>query len=78
MRGTKTMQIHTKYEAIQASIRHVLIDQYPFHSFNATTKEPNEILVLEIGNKYNLIYELLDSLVRTFGKPFDCYFLPIR
>jgi hypothetical protein len=48
----------TEYKVVQAFIRHVLIDQHSFISFNATTKKLDKVAVLKFGNQYNFIFEL--------------------
>jgi hypothetical protein len=56
------MQMHTKDEEIQASVRQVLIDQYFLLFLRATSQEPNQIRVLEFGYKLEFILKLCETL----------------
>ena len=57
--------MQTKDEEVQAFVRHVFINKHRFFPFNATTKKLNKIPVLEFGNQFNFILELVQSLTRT-------------
>ena len=56
----------TKEKEIQAFIWHVLIDQHFLIPFNTGTQQPDKIPVLEFGDEYRLISELLEPLSRSF------------
>ena len=46
----KAVTKRTKYEVIKAWIRHKLIDEKPFPSFQAEAKKPDQIPMLKLGH----------------------------
>ena len=46
----------TKNEEVQTFIRHILIYQYLFISFNAAAQKSNKIVVLELGYEHSFIF----------------------
>ena len=47
----------TEYEGIQASVRHVLIEQHLLESVDIIAQKSNKISMLKFGDQYNFIFK---------------------
>ncbi|KAG5612916.1 hypothetical protein H5410_024197 [Solanum commersonii] len=63
------LEIQTKYVRIQASVRHVFIDQHLFIPLDAAAQKSHKISMLKLGNIDNFILVLINSLHGTPNPP---------
>lgn len=68
----------TKKNGVEAPVWHVLVHNQLLVVFEANAYEPHEVLVLKLGNQYQLCFQLFYSLCGAKCEPLHCNFLAVR
>jgi hypothetical protein len=67
----------TEKDQVEAPVGDQLVDEQPLLLLQADAKEPDEVLVLQLGYQSELVLELLHSLRRVLRQPLHRYFVAV-